>query len=124
MGVRTASPSDRGHKAAARGTARGFALAPRRAAWWPLEAGVVLAGEAERLPLLLAPAGAGALIPAVAAGGGVEALARNHHVDVTRVAVDRDPAALAGCAPARGQTARGHRARQQACSMQDIADRA
>src|SRR4029077_15894214 len=87
-----------------------------------LEAGGVLAREAHRPALLLAPARARALIPAVAAGGGVEALARDHHVGVAGVAVDRDPTALAGKAPAGGQGARGHRACQQAGSVQDVAD--
>src|SRR3954453_8746188 len=96
-------------------------LAHSGAAWLPLEPGVVLAGVAGRPALLLPPAGAAALVPAVASGGGVEALARDHHVGMAGVAVDRDPASLAQSAPARGQAARGHRARQQTRCVQDIA---
>src|SRR5690242_6736057 len=86
-----------------------------------LEPRVVLAHEADRLPLLLPPARTASLVPAVAAGGGVEALAGDDHVGMARVPVDRDPTALAGNAPARRQAARSHRARQHACGVQHIA---
>src|SRR5690242_6187751 len=85
------------------------------------ESGVVLAREADRPALLLPPARTASLIPAVATRGGVEPLARDHHVGVAGVAEDGDPAAVAGDSPARGQGARGHRAGQQARGVQDVA---
>src|SRR4051794_38241973 len=67
---------------------------------------------AGRVALLTRPAGA-----ALGETGGVEAAARDDHVHVAGVGVDRDPAAAAGRAPA-AEGARGERRGEQAGAVQ------